>query len=207
MGDHFFHKYKYTGKIIIMAFLSGKFNNFKFSFPKPFVIKEIEDKYSPILNRIPGNMCTTVVDFLNYSIKSVELEVNPVEYEPIEQVDRGTPYGRLHRSDFFPDFLWKKSMTIIFQLDSAYIIWAILTDLFMYYYCAEPDPKYIPACPGMEILDCYNHSLYRITFDDLLFTGVSGLEFDFSSNDVDQKIVTTNWRANKVNVVLEPARV
>ena len=74
-----------------MAFLSGKNNNFKFSFPKPFVPKEIEDKYSPILNMIPGNMCTTVVDFLNYSIKSVELEVNPVEYEPIEQVDRGTP--------------------------------------------------------------------------------------------------------------------
>ena len=78
--DHFFHKYKYTGKIIIMAFLSGKNNNFKFSFPKPFVPDEIEKKYSPILNRIPGNMCTTVVDFLNYSIKSVELEVNPVEY-------------------------------------------------------------------------------------------------------------------------------
>jgi hypothetical protein len=190
-----------------MAFLSGKNNNFKFEFPKVFVPKEIEDKYSQILNRIPGNMCTTVVDFLNYSIKSVELEVNPAEYEPIEQTDRGTPYGRLHRSDFFPDFLWKKSMTITFQLDSAYIIWAILTEIFMYYYMAEPNPKFIPACPGMEILDCYNRSLYRITFDDLLFTGVSGLEFDFSSNEVDQKIVTTNWRANKVNVVLEPARV
>lgn len=190
-----------------MAFLSGKNNNFKFDFPKVFVPKEIEDKYSPILNRIPGNMCTTVVDFLNYSIKSVELEVNPAEYDPIEQTDRGTPYGRLYRSGMFPDFLWKKSMTITFQLDSAYIIWAILTEIFMYYYCAEPDPKYIPATPGMEILDCYNRSLYRITFDDLLFTGVSGLEFDFSSNEVDQKIVTTNWRANKVNVVLEPARV
>ena len=190
-----------------MAFLSGKNNNFKFSFPKAFATDEIEKKYSPILNRIPGNMCDTVVDFLNMSIQSVELEVNPAEYEPIEQMDRGTPYGRLYRSDFFPDFLWKKSMTITLQLDSAYIIWSILTDLFMYYYCAEPGPRYIPACPGMEILDCYNHSLYRITFDNLLFTGVSGLQFDFSSNEVDQKSVTTNWRANKVNVIFEPSRV
>ena len=78
-----------------MAFLSGKNNNFKFSFPKAFVTDEIEKKYSPILNRIPGNMCDTVVDFLNMSIQSVELEVNPAEYEPIEQMDRGTPYGRL----------------------------------------------------------------------------------------------------------------
>lgn len=190
-----------------MAFLSGKNNNFKFAFPKVFVPQEIEDKYSPILNRIPGNMCTTVLDFINYSIKSVELEVNPAEYEPIEQVDRGTPYGRLHRSDFYPDFLWKKAMTITFQLDSAYIIWAILTELFIYYYTAEPGPRFIPQTPGMEILDCYNHSLYRITFTDLLFTSVSGLEFDFSSNEVEQKSITTTWRANKVNVILEPSRV
>ena len=184
-----------------MAFLSGKNNNFRFAFPKLFVPDEIEEKYVPIINRIPGNMCTTVVDFINYSIKSVELEVNPAEYEPIEQVDRATPYGRISRSDFFPDFLWKKSMTISFQLDSTYVIWSIMVDLFMYYYCIND--KYIPACPGMEILDCYNKVLYRITFDDLLFTGVSGLEFDFSSNEVDQKIITTNWRANKVNVVLD----
>ncbi len=190
-----------------MAFLSGLNNNFKFTFPKVFVPEEIEKNYLPILNRIPGNMCTTVIDFLNMSIKSVELEVNPAEYEPIEQVDRGTPYGRLHRSDFFPDFLWKKSMTITFQLDSAYIIWSMLIDLFMYYYCVEPKPRYIPACPGMEILDCYDHSLYRITFDDLLFTGVSGLEFDFSSNSIDQKTMTATFVANKINFDLEPSRV
>ena len=32
---------------------------------------KIEKKYSPILNRIPGNMCTTVIDFINYSIKGI----------------------------------------------------------------------------------------------------------------------------------------
>jgi hypothetical protein len=190
-----------------MAFLSGKNNNFKFQFPKVFVPEDIEKKYSPILNRIPGNMCTTVIDFLNYSIMSVELEVNPAEYEPIEQVDRGTPYGRLHRPDFYPDFLWKKAMTITFQLDSSYIIWAILTELFIYYYTAEPDPKYIPQCPGMEILDCYHKSLYKITFTDLLFTSVSGLDFNFSSNEVEQKTITTTWRANKVNIVLDASRI
>ena len=190
-----------------MAFLSGKNNNFKFAFPKVFVPEEIEKKYSPILNRIPGNMCNTVIDFINYSIKSVELEVNPAEYEPIQQVDRGTPQGRHYRSDFFPDFLWNKKMTITFQLDSAYIVWAILMELFLYYYCAEPNPKYIPACPGMEVLDVYDKVIYRITFTNLLYTGVSGLEFDFSSNEVDQKIVTTTWHANKVDVVLEPSHI
>lgn len=188
-----------------MAFLSGKNSNFRFEFPKLFVPEEIEKKYAPVLNRIPGNMCTSVISFLNLAIKSVDLEVNPVEYEPIEQVDRGTPYHRLSRSDFYPDFLWNKKMTITFQLDEAYIIWSILVELFLYYYCIKD--KYIPACPGMEILDCHNKVMYRITFDNLLFTGVSGLEFDFSSAEVEQKTITTNWVANKVDIKLEPSRI
>jgi hypothetical protein len=188
-----------------MGFLSGKNNNFKFSFPKVFVTDEIEKKYSPILNRIPGNMCTTVIDFLNYSIMSVELEINPQTYEPIEQVDRGTIFGRINRTYTFPDYLFSKSMTITFQLDSAYIIWAILTDLFMYYFATFKE-KFVPS-PSMEIMDCYNHSLYKISFERLLYTGVSGLEFDFSSNEVDQKTITTTWESNAISVELEPAKV
>lgn len=189
-----------------MGFLSGKNNNFKFNFPKVFMPQEIEDKYSPILNRIPGNMCTTVLDFINYSIMSVELEINPETYEPIEQTDRGTPtFGRLTRPSTYPDYLFAKDMTITFQLDSAYIIWAILIDLFIYYY-TEHKEKFIPT-PNMEILDCYNFTLYRLSFERLLFTGVSGLQFDFSSNEVEQKTITTTWKAGAINVLFDPSKV
>ena len=184
-----------------MPFLSGKNNNFRFHFPKVFVPEEIEKKYIPLLHRIPGCMCETVIDFINFSIKSIELQVNPDTYEPIEQVDRATPYGRLSRSDTFPDMLWKKDMTITFQLDSMYLIWHIMCELFMHYYCIKD--KYIPKPPGMEILDCYHKIVYRITFEDLLFTGVSGLEFDYSSNEIDQKSITTTWKANRVDIVFD----
>lgn len=188
-----------------MAFLSGKLNNFRFHFPKVFVPDEIEEKYRPVLKRIPGIMCDTVIDFINLQIKSVELQVNPQNYEPILQVDSGTPYGRISRSDAYPDYLFRKEMTITFELDQSYIIWSILCDLFIYYY--EIKDKYLPKPPGMEILDCNHKVLYRISFVDLLFTGVSGLEFDFSSNTIDQKIITTSWAANKINIEMEPSRV
>lgn len=188
-----------------MAFLSGKNNNFRFKFPKVFVPEEIEEKYKPILKRIPGIMCESVIDFINLQIKSVELQVNPQTYEPILQVDSGTPYGRVSRSDAYPDYLWRKEMTITFQLDHSYIIWSMMCELFMYYY--QIKDKYLPKPPGMEILDCNNKVLYRITFTDLLFTGVSGLEFDFSSNTIDQKIMSTTWIANKINIDLVPSRV
>ena len=189
-----------------MAFLSGKNNNFRFAFPKPFIPQEIEDKYSPILNRIPGNMCETVLDFLNYSIKSVTIQVSPNAYEPIAQRDRGTPYDRMRRSNAFPDTLFNKDMTITFQLDQAYIIWAILSDVFMFYYCSD-EYKFIPPFPGMEILDCYNKVMYRIDFSDVLFTSVSGLEFDFSSDSVEQKTIETTWKVSKMDVIFAPSRI
>ena len=188
-----------------MSFISGKNNNFRFHFPRIFVPEEYEKKYNALLKRIPGCMCDTVVDFINYSIKSVELQVSPNQQDLIEQIDRGTPFGRASRSDAYPDLLWNKDMTITFQLDSMYLIWFIMCDLFMYYYCIKD--KYLPKSPGMEILDVYDKVMYRVTFDNMLFTSVSGLEFDFSSNEIDQKVLTTTWRANKVDLVLEPSKV
>lgn len=185
-------------------FLSGKNNNYRFHFPKVFVPDEIENKYAPLLKRIPGCMCETIIDFINYSVKSVELDVG-MSQEVIEQLDRGTPYTRSSRSDAFPDMLFKRDMTIIFQLDSMYLIWFIMCELYMYYYCIKD--KYLPKPPGMEILDMYDKVLYRVDFSDLLFLSVSGLEFNFSENTIDQKMITTTWRSNKVNVVIEPSRV
>jgi hypothetical protein len=189
-----------------MAFLSGKNNNFRFAFPKTFIPQDIEDKYSPILNRIPGNMCENVLDFLNYSIKSVNLQVSPNEYETINQRDRGTPYERIRRSNAYPDALFNKVMSITFQLDQAYIIWSILTDLFIYYYCSDED-KFIPPFPGMEILDCYHKIMYRIDFNDVLFTSVSGLEFDFSNDSVEQKTIETTWKVSKININFKISRI
>ena len=188
-----------------MAFLSGKNNNFRFRFPKVFVPDAIEEKYRPFLQRIPGCMCESVIDFINYSIKNVEIQVSPNAYEPIEQIDRGTPYGRKYRSDAYPDMIFNKEMNISFQLDSAYLIWAILAELYLLYYCSED--AYLPSTPGFEILDCYGKVMYRITFDRLLFTSVSGLEFDFSSNTIEQKVINTTFMANRVDIKFEPDRI
>jgi hypothetical protein len=59
----------------------------------------------------------------------------------------------------------------------------------------------------MEILDCYNKIMYRIDFKDVLFTSVSGLEFDFSSDSVEQKTIETSWKVSKININFEPSRI
>ena len=185
-----------------MGFLSGQNNRFKFEFPKIFVPQEIDDKYLPLLKRIPGNMVTeSVVDFINYSIKSVEMNLNPETYEPIEQKDRGTPYARLSRSDSYPDLLWNRDLTITFQLDAAYLIWFIMCDLWLYYYVQKD--KYIPKSPGIQILDQYENVLYRVLMQDMLYTGVSGLEFDYSNRSIDQQVITATFRVSRTTLDIQ----
>lgn len=179
--------------------LSGKNDNFRFKFPKTFVPDVIEDKYSALIKRIPGNMCETVIDFINCSMKSVELDVG-MRQDVIQQIDRGTPFGRVSRSDAIPDMLWARELNITFQLDGMYLIWFILSELYLYYYCIKD--KYIPKPPGMEILDALDKVVYRVEFTDLIFKGLDGLTFDMSDNSIDQKVITTNWQANKVSIEL-----
>lgn len=76
----------------------------------------------------------------------------------------------------------------------------------MYYYCSNED-KFIPPFPGMEILDCYNKIMYSIDFSDVLFTNVSGLEFDFGNDSVEQKTIETSWKVAKLNINFEPSRI
>ena len=49
--------------------------------------------------------------------------------------------------------------------------------------------------------------MYRLDFNDVLFTSVSGLEFDFSSDSVEQKTIDTTWKVARVDVNFEPSRV
>ena len=61
--------------------LDARNNLFEFHFPRNFIPKEISDKYKPYLNRMPGNIIEEPLDFLNYTIQSVNLP--GMGFEPV----------------------------------------------------------------------------------------------------------------------------
>ena len=63
--------------------LNSRNNLFNFKFPRTFVPKEVADKYRKYLNRMPGNLITEPIDFINYSIQGVALP--GLSFDPIEQ--------------------------------------------------------------------------------------------------------------------------
>ena len=65
--------------------ISARNNQFLFNLPRDFIPKYIADKYRPYLNKMPGNMITEPIDFLNYGIQSLNLP-GP-SFQPVEQTD------------------------------------------------------------------------------------------------------------------------
>ena len=62
--------------------LNSRNNLFNFKFPRTFIPKEVADKYRQYLNRMPGNLITEPIDFVNYSIQGVNLP--GVSFDPIQ---------------------------------------------------------------------------------------------------------------------------
>jgi len=53
--------------------LNSRNNLYNFKFPRNFIPKEVADKYKKYLNRMPGNILTEPIDFINYSIQGINL--------------------------------------------------------------------------------------------------------------------------------------
>lgn len=199
-------------------FVSGVYSNFKFEFPKVLIPKEIEDKYIPYLERLPGNMITRVIDFLNYSIQSINLQINPQNYTPNLQksvgwinphltrdtsgVPKGIKEPGVRYDDSAPYDLqnnFVKEMTITFQLDSSYLIYFLLFDIWTYYN-SKFEEKYLPQSPGFEIIDGYGQLLYSINLEKMLMTSLSNLEFNYADTSVDMKTIEANFVCQSISI-------
>lgn len=175
--------------------ISGQNDQFEFGFPKEVIPKEIEDRYMEVLERMPGNCFARVIDFFNYCIQSVDFNIGPAGYTPNDQSDRGTPWARKHREGSHPMKVMSREMTVTFQLDSQYLIYFLLCDLWSFYYTVF-EQTFMPPGIVFRIKDAYGVDMVRINLNNVLFTGVSNLEFNFSNKDINMKTVTANFTIN-----------
>lgn len=176
--------------------ISGQNDQFEFGFPKELIPQHIEDRYMQVLERMPGNCFSHVIDFLNYSIQSVDFTLAPAGYTPNDQVDINTPWSRKHREASHPMGVMGRDMTVTFQLDSQYLIYFLLCDLWFYYYATFSE-KFLPPGISFRIKDAYGVDMVRVKMSNVLLTGVSNLEFNFSNKDVNMKTMTATFTINE----------
>ena len=180
-------------------FVSARNNQFEFFFGKGLVPEEIEAKYKPYFDRIPGTPLVRCIDFINYGIQGFNLP--GVNFDPVVQVDRSTPYGRIYRTPASPETTMSKEITLVNQVYDGYLNYFLWLDLFYYYY-DSPDNLYLPTVPFIRIFDGNGFETLSIEFKNLLFTGIDNLDFNFSSNTIDMKTFNCTFTAQEVKIKL-----
>jgi hypothetical protein len=160
----------------------------------------ISERYKPYLNRIPGNMITRPIDFLNYSIQSINLP--GASFSPSEQVGK-LGRKRIYRDSIPTQELIEKQMTVTFQLLDGYINYWMMLDIYNDLYAYENRNVHIPSGTNLRILDAEGNVLVTLQMNNVLFTEIGSLEMSFSDNTPDFSTFETTFVYNELITKIE----
>lgn len=180
-------------------FLSSSENQYKFLFPKIMFPDEVTNKYKAYLDHIPGAMINDPIDTFNYSIQSLSLP--QLSYDPITQIDHPGS-TRQYRANKQVTELYDRTFTVTLQTLTGFVNYFMAVDLFNYYYSFDNKATHLPCTFDIQITDSKNHVVSTLHFEDILFTSISGLEFNFSSNTVDFKTFEMTFAYNKFEIIV-----
>lgn len=179
--------------------LNSRNNLFNFKFPRTFIPKEVADKYRVYLNRMPGNLMTEPIDFINYAIQGVSIP--GISFDPIEQSpnDGTTTY---HRGAQPIQNTVERQFTVEMQLLDGYINYWILQDTLLYYYSRAKREPFINDLK-LQILDAEGIHVMSAVFEKPIMNSITELELNMSSNIAEFNTFTLNFYYNKFNLKLE----
>jgi len=179
--------------------LNARDNLFQFGFPRTFIPKEISDKYKKYLNRLPGNVIEEPIDFINYTIQSINFP--GMGYDPIEQSQ--FPGRKILFRDAKPiQELFQKEMTVTFQLVDGYINYWMLLETLTYYYNFSTEQPYV-ADLNLRILDSEGNSIVTATMHKTLIKSISDLQMSFASNVAEFKTFDLSIAYNDLEIRIE----
>lgn len=179
--------------------LNSRNNLFNFQFPRNFIPTEVADKYKKYLNRMPGNIITEPIDFINYSVQGINLP--GLNFDPISQTNNdGTT--RYFRGAQPIQNLVDRQFTITMQLLDGMINYWIMQDTLLYYYSKgvkEPFTEDIK----LQLLDAEGIHVSSVVFEKPIMNSISELDLNMSSNIAEFNTFTINFYYNKFNIALE----
>lgn len=175
---------------------SARNNTYIFNFPKTFIPNEIEERYRPYLERMPGNTFVSALDYLNYSIQSINLP-GP-NYIPVDQNDFPGNTRRF-RSSLPTQELYSKELNVTCKSLDGFINYWLALDLWMYWYELDGKTPYIPDPPGIQIFDGEGNIVMTVQLERMIFQSITDLDLDFSSNTVSFKTFTMTFIYNLID--------
>jgi hypothetical protein len=180
--------------------LNSRNNLFNFKFNRNFIPKEVADKYKPYLNKMPGNLITEPIDFVNYSIQGISMP--GLSFDPIEQSPNDGTITYHRGSIPIQNTIAERQISVELQLLDGYINYWILQDTLLYYYSKENKNPFIDDLK-LQIMDAEGNHVISAAFEKPIFNEISDLELNMSSNIAEFATFTLNFYYNRFNIKLE----
>lgn len=194
-----------------MLSLSPRYDLFRIVFPKDFIPEVLQEKYLKVLTSRQYPI-QNVNEYLSESIVSCEVLglddmittqaqtglnefMNVVHKEPTStktfSVDSAAPLDCLDRTI---------SMTL--RLNQGFYNYFILYETIFHRYC-KPSTEHIPQI-YMYILNSKGEIAVRLTFEDVFFQGIDGLDFSYSQTSRQADTFNLNIVYNDIKIEFTP---
>lgn len=202
-----------------MLSLSPRMDLFKFTLPKDFLPKEVEQKYYKLFAQNPG-VITTPIDYLNESIMGVSFpgisDINVIQeqhgsntikpsntnngmrlgkmnVEPKHEIIYTTPDNPLEKIE--------KEFKVTFRQNQGLYNYFMLYETIFYKICK---PSLYPPIDRLyiDILNENGGVVSRVLFYDCHIDGIEGLEFDYTKLERETGSFQVTFKFNNIDFEL-----
>lgn len=175
--------------------LSARDNQFKFLFPRNFIPTDISNKYKKYFNRIPGSLIREPIDYFNYGIQSINLP-GP-SYSQVEQ-NSFPGNTRNFRSSLPTQQLFERTFNVTMQAFDGFVNYWMTVELFNHYYNGKN--VFLPEGVGIQLFDAEGYNLVTVNLKEMIWTSVSSLDLNYSSNTIDFKTFELGFSYNILDI-------
>lgn len=171
-------------------FLNAKNNNFRFEFPRDFFFKEVVDKYTPYIKKMPVPY-DNLRDYINASVQSITFP--SVAGPTVDQTLLEDPIVLKGRGD---TKRWmSRDFSVTFKLCEGYLNYWIMFEQLMAFYDYH-NGDYTMGDVILQFLDNNGFEFIAFRFGKIVYTGISELNLSFSSNIPEFQTFTCDFKYN-----------
>lgn len=192
-----------------MLSLSPRYDLFRFSFPKDFLPKEIEEKYYKILNTNSG-VITTPIDYLNESIQGVnfpgmsdiliqqqqhginsgERRFGKINVEPKHDINYQSTSNPLDKIS--PEF------KVTMRVNQGLYNYFMMYETILHQMSKTKEYNDSPVLT-LEIMDATGVVTSKIYFKQVLMDGIDGLDFSYNKVERESGTFDITFKFNNID--------
>ena len=192
-----------------MLSLSPRYDLFRFSLPKDFLPKEVEEKYAKLF-ALNSAVITSPIEYLNESIQGINFpgisdiivqqqqhssndiirKNKRINVDPKREMIYQTPSNPLDKIE--------QSFKVTFRMNQGLYNYFMLYETIFYQLCKPIDRGHQPVF-YIEILNETGVVIAKIFFKDVLIDGIDGLEFNYNKIERDAGTFDVSFKFSNID--------